>query len=218
MANIAPKKRPPTMRSDRRPPRGPRPVPAKDTNLRPRLTAASSLLHKVSDPNLDDAAKLREIKQADLADLAEAIDSILVPNGWGRLRRSDPTTSKSLDRNMGIYMPIEWRTQIQERAKKEHDRQWRAQAQEPGAKKRSIKDDINEGFEKYLAGEFEPIASKLSPHGSAGDSGMLNARPRDDLREAVAKKGVHAPALVAGSYLMSLYKVGPYAPKKPAKK
>lgn len=217
MAN-APKKRPPSLRSDRRPPRGPRPVPTKDSELRPRLTAAATVLREMSEVDLEDTAKLREIKQADLADLADAIDSILVPNGYGRLRRSDPTTNESLDRNLGIYMPREWRTQIQERAKKEYDRQWRAQVPEPGAKKRSIKDDMNEGFEKYLAGEFEPIADKLSPHGSADDTAMLNARPRNDLREAVTKKGVHAASLVAGAYLMSKYKVGPYAPQKKAAK
>jgi hypothetical protein len=193
-------------------------VPAKDTNLRPRLTAAATVLREMSEVDLEDTAKLREIKQADLADLAEAIDSILVPNGWGRLRRSEPSASDSLHRNMGIYMPREWRTQIQERAQKEHDKQWREQVQEPGAKKRSIKDDINEGFELYLAGKFDPVAPERRPRGSADDMVNLNARPKDDLRKAIEQQGDHAPALVAGAYLMSKYKVGPYAPKKAAKK
>jgi hypothetical protein len=178
-------------------------VPAKDTTLRPLLTAAATVLREMSEVDLEDTAKLREIKQADLADFAEAIDSILVPNGWGRLRRSDPTTSESVNRNMGVRMPREWRTQIQERAKKAGN---------------GIKDDMNEGFEKYLAGEFEPIAPKLSPHGASDDMVLLNARPKDDLRTAIDQQGDHTPALVAGAYLMSKYRVGPYAPKKAAKK
>lgn len=217
MAN-APKKRPPTLRSDRRPPRGPRPVTTKDSELRPRLAAASSLMHTLNDANLDDAAKLREIKKVDLAGCADAIDTVLAPNGYGRLRRSDPATSASVDRNMGIYMPREWRAQIQERAKAEHDRLWREQVAEPGAKKRGIKDDINEGFELYLAGKFDPVAPARRPRGSADDMVNLNARPKDELRVAIDQQGDHAAALVAGAYLMSKYKVGPYAPKKAAKK
>ncbi|MFB7313012.1 hypothetical protein [Streptomyces sp. NPDC056192] len=185
MAN-APKKRPPSLRSDRRPPRGPLPVPAKDTNLRPRLTAASS--------------KLREMNEPDLAD---AIDTVLAPNGWGRLRRSDPATTESLDRNMAMYMPIEWREQIKERAKKAGN---------------EIKDDVNEGFRLYRAGKFEPIAGKLSPRGSADAMGNLNTRPENDLRVAIDEMDGPSPALVGAAYLMSKYRVGPYAPKKAAKK
>lgn len=185
MAN-APKKRPPTLRSDRRPPRGPHPVPAKDTNLRPRLTAASS--------------KLREMNEPDLAD---AIDIVLAPNGWGRLRRSDPTTSDSLDRNMAMRMPSEWREQIKARAQASGNR---------------LADDVNEGLQTYLDGKFEPIAPGRNPHGSATEMVNLNVRAKDALREAIAEQGDHAPALVGAAYLMSKYKVGPYAPKKSAKK
>ena len=184
MAN-APKKRPPNLRSDRRPPRGPLPVPAKDTNLRPRLTAASS--------------KLREINEPDLAD---AIDTVLAPNGWGRLRRSDPSVNDSLDRNMAMRMPSDWREQI------------KARAQAAGNK---LADDVNEGLQTYLAGKFEPVAPGRAPQG-VGEMVNLNVRAKDALREAVAEQGDHSPALVASAYLMSKYKVGPYAPKKAAKK
>jgi len=161
-------------------------VPAKDTNLRPRLTAASS--------------KLREMNEPDLAD---AIDIVLAPNGWGRLRRSDPTTSDSLDRNMAMRMPSEWREQIKARAQAAGNR---------------LADDVNEGLQTYLDGKFEPIAPGRNPHGSAAEMVNLNVRAKDALREAIAEQGDHAPALVGAAYLMSKYKVGPYAPKKAAKK
>ena len=185
MANIAPKNRPPSLRSDRRPPRGPLPVPAKDTNLRPRLAAASSKLRAMNEP-----------------DLADAIDIVLAPNGWGRLRRSDPATSDSLDRNMAMRMPHDWREQIKQRA------------QAAGNK---LVDDVNEGLQTYLAGKFEPVAPGRAPQGF-GEMVNLNVRAKDALREAVTQQGDHSPALVAAAYLMSKYKVGPYAPQKKAAK
>ncbi|WP_327259943.1 hypothetical protein [Streptomyces sp. NBC_01240] len=161
-------------------------MPAKDTNLRPRLTAA--------------ATKLREINEPDLAD---AIDTVLAPNGWGRLRRSDPAVSDSLDRNMAMRMPSDWREQI------------KARAQAAGNK---LADDVNEGFQLYLDGKFNPVAPGRSPYGSAGEMVNLNVRAKDALREAVTQQGDYSPALVAAAYLMSKYKVGPYAPKKTAEK
>ncbi|MEU0837105.1 hypothetical protein [Streptomyces sp. NPDC005969] len=182
MANT-PRRPPNRSRSDRRPPRGHRPVPAKDTTLRPRLTAA--------------ATKLREINEPDLAD---AIDTVLAPNGWGRLRRSEPSVSDSLDRNMAMRMPSDWREQIKARAS--------------GNKLANL---VNEGLQAYLDGKFEPVAPPRAPRG-VGEMVNLNVRAKDALREAVAEQGDHSPALVAAAYLMSKYKVGPYAPKKPAKK
>ncbi|WP_331764812.1 hypothetical protein [Streptomyces sp. NBC_01238] len=169
-------------------------MPAKDTNLRPRLTAA--------------ATKLREINEPDLAD---AIDTVLAPNGWGRLRRSDP--SASLDRNMAMRMPIEWREQIKERA--EAARKQLADDE----KKKTLADDVNEGLQKYLDGEFAPFGFDRNPRGSAVEMVNLNVRAKDALREAVQQQeDGSSAALVASAYLMSKYKVGPYAPKKPAKK
>lgn len=185
MANT-PRRPPNRPWSDRRPPRGHRPVPAKDTNLRPRLAAA--------------AAKLRTINEDDLA---EAIDTVLAPNGWGRLRRSDLVVSDSLDRSMAMGMPAEWREQI------------KARAQAAGNK---LADDVNEGLQQYLDGKFTPVVPARSPYGSGAEKVNLNVRAKDALREAIAELGEHAPAQVGAAFLMSKYQVGPYAPKKAGKK
>lgn len=71
MAN-APKKRPPNPRSDRRSPRGPRPV-STNRELRTGLVAASERLREVNSP-----------------DLAAWIDKALAPKGWVALRATDP--------------------------------------------------------------------------------------------------------------------------------
>ncbi|MCX4792467.1 hypothetical protein OG369_42595 [Streptomyces sp. NBC_01221] len=157
-------------------------MPAKDTNLRPRLTAAATKLRDINEP-----------------DLAEAIDTVLAPNGWGRLRRSDPTVSDSLDRNMAMRMPSDWREQI------------KARAQAAGNK---LANDVNEGFLKYLNGEFDPVVPGRNPYGSGAEMVNLNVRAKDDLRVQVSRpEPKHSASLVAAAYLMSKYKVGPYAPK-----
>lgn len=186
MANT-PRRPPNRPRSDRRPPRGHRPVPDKDTTLRPRLAAAATKLRAINEP-----------------DLADAIDDVLAPNGWGRLRRSDPTTSDTLDRNMAMSMPIEWREQIKDRAK---------------AKGHQLADIVNEGLQKYLDGSFVPTLLERSRRGAAPEKGNLNVRAKDALREAVQQQeDSPGAAAVAASYLMSVYRVGPYAPKAAKKK
>jgi hypothetical protein len=135
-------------------------------------------------------------------DLADAIDIVLAPNGWGRLRRSDPATSDSLDRNMAMRMPSEWREQI------------KARAQAAGNK---LARDVNEGYELYLDGKFSPKQPARQPTGSGVEMVNLNVRPDNDLRIQVTEAGI-APAHLGAMYLMSKYQVGPYAPKKAAKK
>ncbi|MDK0525035.1 hypothetical protein [Streptomyces sp. ML-6] len=156
-------------------------MPPKNTDLRPRLTAAATKLRTLGEP-----------------DLAEAIDTVLAPNGWGLLRRSDPVAAASLHRNLAMRMTAEWREQIKTRAEAAGDK---------------LVEEVNEGLQKYLDGKFVPVAPGRSPYGSGTEMVNLNVRATDSLREQVAERGDHSPALVASAYLMSKYKVGPYAPK-----
>lgn len=68
--------------------------------------------------------------------------------------------------------------------------------------------DVNEGFQKYLANEFEPVDRPRQRLTEAKVS--LNVRPKDALRLQVAETA--APSWVAGEYLMFKYELGPYAP------
>jgi len=175
----APKRPPGRPRSERRKPEGHHHMPK---NLRPRLEAAAARLHEVGSP-----------------DLAEAVETILSPTGWGHLRRSDPTVSggeANLDRSMAIAMPIQWRDEI------------KSKAADAG---RKIADDINEGFEQYLSGKFAPEPPARRKAGVGGATTSLNSRPSEALRKQVEEAGAK-PSQLAGQYLLQKYQVGPFAP------
>jgi hypothetical protein len=155
-------------------------MPSKDDQLRPRLEAAAKKLHQAGEP-----------------DLAEAVETILAPNGWGRLRRTDPTTSEG-ERNVPIWMPKAWRQQIKDAAEAE------------GV---SLSAVVDEGFGKYLDGSFEPPAPTRGRYPSGAEMGNLNVRPSGELRARV-EAGSMPVSHVAASYLFARYQVGPYAPDK----
>lgn len=180
--------RPPTIhRSARRPPRGPRTVPRapkhdRDTTIHARLAAG--------------AAKLREIGEPDLA---AAIDEVLTPTGWGRLRRVEASTSGSLPSNKPIRV---------ERTVREHLKKAAAAAGE------DLTDQANAGLSSYLNGKFTPAAPARAPYGSSPDKVVLNLRADDDLwqRTDQAKAARKAelgwtphPSTVALAWLLHKY-------------
>lgn len=76
------------------------------------------------------------------------------------------------------------------------------------SKSPNITRDANEAFEKYLAGEFEPVdrpRQRLSEEKVA-----VNVRPKDALRLQVAESA--APSWVVAEYVTFKYELGPYAP------
>jgi hypothetical protein len=152
------------------------------STIRARLKAASAKLTEVGCP-----------------DLAAAVDEVLTPQGWGILRRAasavDP--SKAGEPNLAIMMSESARDGVKKAA---------------AAAGRTIKQDVDEGFSKYLAGEFTPQAPARKIRGSGEPRVNLNTRPDSALRSRVAEKLSEdqldlTVAHVAWSYLVTKYQV-----------
>jgi hypothetical protein len=155
-------------------------------SLRSRLTAASARLREVDSPAL-----------------AEAVDAVLAPNGWAQLRTSDPSVSGGTERNLAMNMPESIRDQIVA-----------AVEADPGAA--SVTAKVNEGYVAYLAGRFTPRKRPAQRSAQGGGKRVnLNVRPSGALRQQVTDAGASA-AGIGTEYLMSQYKLGPYAQDAPA--
>lgn len=133
-------------------------MPSRDTSLRSQLTAA--------------AARLREV---DSPDLAEAVELVLAPTGWGRLRRSAPSVSGSgageeLAPNLPIYMPKTLRDEIKAGV-----------AKAPGNV--TLSSEAEKALKAFVAGEFVPGKPERAARGTGGEKVNLNVRVDAELRK-----------------------------------
>ena len=186
MANL---NRPPAAprRSTGRPPKGPRIVPSKKDTLLADLRAASKRLTEVGAP-----------------ELAAAVDEVLAPGGWGRLRNATDTTTDAATPNVGIHMPLVVRAAIQKAAQDA---------------KNKIKNDVAEGLEAFITGTFSPAANAHRARRNTGlETGNLNVRVDADLKArfqaAVEQRESelgYKPALshVAKAWLIQKYGIAP---------
>ncbi|WP_228994328.1 hypothetical protein [Streptomyces sp. DH8] len=69
---------------------------------------------------------------------------------------------------------------------------------------------VDEGFRRFLAGEFTVEGRTYERRGTAEKKVNLNVRPAALLREQVAATGT-SPMHVAADYLMKVFRTGPYA-------
>ncbi|MFZ4138612.1 hypothetical protein [Streptomyces koyangensis] len=153
----------------------------KDVALWDRLHAASAAL-----------------REAGRDDLANAVDEILVPNGWGRLRRSDPGAGDGAG-NFAIYTSPTRHEHILTSARAAGDK---------------LVDRVNEGLRLFLTGEFIPEKPKRAPRGSGARGVNINVRPSETLRlrakercEQIAPELGWKPTVsgVALAYLLRIY-------------
>ncbi|WP_331728963.1 hypothetical protein OG693_39110 (plasmid) [Streptomyces sp. NBC_01259] len=132
-------------------------------------------------------------------ELAEYVRKVMLPGGWKELRDTDTAGS---DNSLPIPVAERYRSEILTAAEQQ---------------KVTITSVVNEGFEKYLAGEFKPRprakgAPQLRGRRTAGEKQVnLNVRPNAALHGQVRESGV-LPVHVALDYLMFRFNVGPYAP------
>lgn len=139
------------------------------------------------------AARARTTDDPQLVELAQAVETVLAPGGWVQLRDTDSIKPGSTPLQM--KMAETDRDLIKARCK-------------------NIAADVNEGFARYLAGEFTPRPYVRS-HGMWGASKgsrrvTLNTRSNEALTQQVRETGL-LPSYVAAEYLMSKHRVGPYA-------
>ncbi|MFD7615737.1 hypothetical protein [Streptomyces sp. NPDC059802] len=73
---------------------------------------------------------------------------------------------------------------------------------------RKVNDDVDEGFQKYLAGEFTPTAPVWA---DTADMVPMKMRPNDTLHDQVLAAGGLRPLQVAVAYLLSKYSITPGA-------
>ncbi|MFD7855245.1 hypothetical protein ACFV6B_13295 [Streptomyces microflavus] len=122
---------------------------------------------------------------------AEAVNAVLAPGGWKELRDTDTDGTET---NMAIRIEQRYRDAVVTAA----------------AKRVTITSVVNEGFQKYLAGEFTP-RPRVQGRRTTGEKVVnLNVRPNAALHGQVRESGV-LPMHVAHDYLLFRFKVGPYA-------
>ncbi|MFC9736121.1 hypothetical protein ACFWG5_34825 [Streptomyces hydrogenans] len=138
--------RPPTFRSGR-PPKGPRPVATAREKLLTDLRAASA-----------------HLRATDAPELADTVDTLLTPAGWGQLRRAvEPDTD---NRNEMI--------RLSEAAHRHYE-------QAATAAGSTLTADVSEGLRAFADGSFSPAGYPRREAGSRAQSHM-NVRIADDLR------------------------------------
>lgn len=197
----------------RRPPEGPTPVPPRRRVsyelARARLATGAEHLR---------AQDSKELKAA-----AETIDQLLGPRGWEILRRPSPASQRERDPNMPLWMNKAIKDYLQEMAahaaREEFDEMTPEQRREAGLKAPKGADTflaevVEEGYRKFLAGEFVPEKPLRTMRGSGTEKQNLNVRPSKELRDQVdAVCGARSkelgwdvsPGLVAMAWLYAEY-------------
>ncbi|MFK8851279.1 hypothetical protein [Streptomyces sp. Ac-502] len=131
-------------------------MPKKDDDLLRRLSRASAHLRDTGAP-----------------DLADAVDEMCAPTGWGKLRRAIEAASP-LPRNVAVYMPREERDHLRQAA---------------ADRNLVLTEEAHEGLRRFLAGEFTPVNLGRGPY--TGDTVLsnLNLRLDPDLRSRADAHG-----------------------------
>lgn len=180
--------RPPNHPGGRRPPKGP--LVARSPRLTPeivraRLTVAADRLAERGD-----------------ADLAEAVNAVLSPRGW-QLLKPAPAGTGGGNPNLALFMSKTVKQRLEETA---------AEAGKESGKKPAtvLAEVVNEGWQRFLDGEFEPVPPVRAPRGKAPAKENLNLRPDGSLRErvdeAAKQRGIGMSAgQIAVSYLFDEY-------------
>ncbi|MBD3550917.1 hypothetical protein [Streptomyces sp. SP18CM02] len=132
------------------------------------------------------SARLKEVNSPELAAFIDTALSV----GVFRVRESEVSD------NLAIRLPESARDAIEDAA------------DDMGVT--SLGTVVDEGFRRFLAGEFTVAGRTYERRGTAGKKVNLNVRPAALLREQVAATGT-SPMHVAADYLMKVFRTGPYA-------
>lgn len=169
----------------RRPPRGP--LVARSTDLSPQLIRARMTV------------AVDRLKDRGDADLAEALEVVLAPGGWRKLR--SPSSVGGGNDNYALYMATSVKNWLEDAARETDPER------APGT---VLAEVVNEGWEKFLTGDFQPAPLARAPRGKAPEKENLNLRPDTALgkkvEEASKQRGLRMSAGQIGmSYLYDQY-------------
>lgn len=131
------------------------------------------------------SARLKEVNSPELA---AYVDTALAVGAF-RIRESEGGD------NLTIRLPVTARDHIKKAAA------------DMGVDVNSV---VEEGFRRFLAGEFTVPARGWERRGTAQAKANFNARPAELLQKQVAETGT-LPMHVAADYLMRVFRTGPYA-------
>lgn len=146
-------------------------------------------------------------------DLAEAVDAVLGPRGWELLK---PTVPAGARVNLALYMATTVKAALVAKAQAEA----LAEAEETGLPPRDpgnvLGEVIDQGFQRFVRGEFVPERPVKKPRGRGPQivKANLNVRADQNLRDQVAERCPAAsaelgwtvtPGLVAMAWLFSEY-------------
>ncbi|MCL8016948.1 hypothetical protein [Streptomyces sp. AS02] len=148
----------------------PRPRRLTPDVVRARLSVLADRLHKRDED----------------ADFAEAVDAILAPRGWELLKRPDKRANT--DPNMALWMNTSIKQALEERARAEAKKEAEKSGGKPRAAATVLAAVVNQGFERFLAGDFVPSKPVRSVRGSSVEKSNLNIGPSKDLRGRVEQK------------------------------
>lgn len=130
-------------------------------------------------------------------ELAEYVRKVLLPGGWKELRATDKESSEP---NLSLRIARPYRDAIVAAA---------------ADKVVTVTSVVNEGFEKFLAGEFKARDRekvRVQERRPTGEQKVnLNVTPNAALLAQVRDSGM-IPMHVASDYLMHYFEVGPYDP------
>ncbi|MFC7794557.1 hypothetical protein [Streptomyces cinereoruber] len=140
-------------------------------------------------------AASKHLRDTDAPALADTVDSLLAPKGWGQLRRAveaentPPSTSFSIGKTLKV--------------------RYQQASKTAGS---NLTDDATEGLEKLIAGEFSPASYPRRQAGS-GEETHLNVRIPADLKAEAAQvaKQTYGTTLghVVKAYLAHKYPAPP---------
>lgn len=183
----APTTRPPTRSDGGRRPAERTPV-ARDRRLTPQIAHAHLV---VAADRFDESGD---------KDIAETMRILAGPRGW-ELLKPPPVTSGQ--RTYGLYMASSVKKRLEDAARAIADKSGKAPLT-------VLAEVVNEGWQKFLDGEFEPVKPVRAPRGKAPAKENLNVRPNNELRVRVEEAAKAAseelgweitPGKVAMSYL-----------------
>jgi hypothetical protein len=140
--------------------------------------------------------------------VAQTFRSLLEPRGWELLK---PATMSSGARNVALYMSGWVKNRLEERAREI------GREREPETAPLTVLGEIvEEGWQKFLDGAYEPLPPVRAPRGKAPVRVNLNVRPSNELRERVQEACPAAsdllgwdvtPGKVAASYLFDEFDI-----------
>lgn len=164
------------------------------------------------------------------ASFAEALDAVLAPRGSAKLNRP---ASRGVRVNLPLWMAAAVKASLEGKAKAEAKAEAQGTGKDPRDAGTILGEVIDEGFERFLRGEFTPDRPVKKPRGKgpAIVKANLNVRANEALRDQVrelcpvrsAELGwTVTPGMVAMSWLFSEYgiteddQIGVTVPEIPA--